>query len=116
MDSPRRSCDRRGVAFVGSYGCTGESEWCTGTALQKCSGKCVDAVRCLSSCEQNGPGRGQAPPRRRPWGPVDRPKIRDLMGFCRSVTVAMALVLGYSAAASAQQAEETQPSSTEATE
>jgi hypothetical protein len=38
------------------------------------------------------------------------------MGFCRSVTVAMALVLGWSAAASAQQAEDTQPSSTEATE
>jgi hypothetical protein len=38
------------------------------------------------------------------------------MGFCRNVTVAMALVLGWSAAASAQQAEDTQPSSTEATE
>ena len=38
------------------------------------------------------------------------------MGFCRSVTVAISLVLGWSAAASAQQAEDTQPSSTEATE
>ena len=38
------------------------------------------------------------------------------MGFCRSVTVALAVVLGCSAAASAQQVEETQPSSTEAIE
>ena len=38
------------------------------------------------------------------------------MGFCRSVTVEMALVLGCSAAASGQQSEDTQPSSTEATE
>ena len=38
------------------------------------------------------------------------------MGFCRSVTVALAVVLGCSAAASAQQAEETPPSSTEAIE
>jgi hypothetical protein len=38
------------------------------------------------------------------------------MGFCRSVTVALAVVVGCSAAASAQQAEETQPSSTEAIE
>lgn len=38
------------------------------------------------------------------------------MRFCRSVTVGMVLVLGCSAVASAQQAEDTQPASTEATE
>ena len=87
----------------------GQSQGRAGKALQKPSGKCLDAAFCLSSCEQDGPARGQAIRRRRPRRPVTRPKFRDLMGLSRIAAMVMALALGCAAAASAQQSEDTPP-------
>src|SRR5262245_27774711 len=114
MDSPRRSCDRRGVASVGSYGSAWTSERCAGKPLQKRSGKWLDVASACPVANRTVPFADTPPGsagRRRPRWRADRPKSRDLMGFSRIATLVMVLALGYVAAASAQQREDTPPSS-----
>src|SRR5262245_64238327 len=102
MDSPLRSCDCRGVALVGSYGSTGNSERCAGKALQKPSEKWLDAVSACPVANSKVPFADNTPGaarRCRPRGPADRLKSRDLMGFSRIATLVMVLALGHVASA-----------------